>query len=65
MSYLISNSDYELICRSARALERCRGSTTKEQNALRNLKRLEKKFNKRMANRSSDDKLFHTRQQCP
>lgn len=45
--YLISDTDYRMLLRISEALVNCRGSTIKEQNALRNLKRLSGKFNRK------------------
>ncbi|MCH5332004.1 MAG: hypothetical protein J1E33_06330 [Alistipes sp.] len=44
---MISNADYERLLTIGKALAQCRGSTTKESNALRNLKLLYRKLNNR------------------
>ena len=44
---MISNTDYAKLLSSCKALALCRGSTIKEQNALRNLKLLYRKLNNR------------------
>ncbi len=43
----ISNSDFEQLLRIFRALDRCRGSTNNEINALRKMKLLHRKWGHR------------------
>lgn len=43
----ISNYDFEQLMRIFRALDRCRGSTNKEINALRKMKLLHKKWERK------------------
>ena len=51
---MISNANYAMICRVAKDLEHCRGSTIKEQNAFRNLKLLQRKLTRK---RNTDDTI--------
>lgn len=44
---MISNTDYAKLLTIGKALAQCRGSTIREQNALRNLKLLYRKLNNR------------------
>lgn len=45
--YYISNSDFEQLGRIFRALDRCRGSTNNEINALRKMKLLHRKWKRK------------------
>lgn len=47
----ISNYDFEQLMRIFRALERCRGSTNKEINALRKMKLLHRKWERKKKER--------------
>ncbi|WP_297434876.1 hypothetical protein [uncultured Alistipes sp.] len=45
--YQISNADFEQLMRIFRALDRCRGSTNNEINALRKMKLLHRKWERK------------------